>query len=465
MGRKKSLLGDRRLVNGFHTLLERMVDRQSVILRQIGANRNEEVQFGRFVNHPKVKPDMLIKQYWDTTTQDWSSKHILVVSDSSTLSYDRNTHREELGFVSRHDTQDGFDIHPSILLDASNGSCLGLGALDFIYTAKLKNEQDRRQRDKQYANRRNTAFEDKQSYKWLSSPTKAIANAPSAAQYTLVGDREADIYELMHRTIAKGWHFLYRCKTNRSIESSGDEQVKIKDALALCPIAHTYEVKVKATKKRRAHLATLDVKYTKVEILQTESNSTKDTPAKLPVYVVEVKEQPASVASNEPPVHWILLTSHPIERVEQALEVIQWYCWRWTIEQVFRTLKLRGLDITHAQVRTYHALTNLTTMALIAALKVMLLVSCRQSQKQQSAQPYFTAQELDCMQKINTKVQGNTEKLSNPYKTGTIAYASWVIARLGGWSGYSSQRPPGPITMILGLNRFYQIFEGFTLGL
>lgn len=465
MGRKKSLLGDRRLVDGFNTLLDRMVDRQSVVLRQLGANRNEEVQLGRFISNPRVQSDNIVKQYWASNKQDWRGKHLLVVSDSSTLSYDPSAHRESLGFVSRHDIQDGFDIHPSILVDADNGSCLGLGGLDFILTEKLKDELERIQRDERYANRRNIAFEDKQSYKWLSSSSKAIANAPGAAQYTLVGDREADIYELMHRTTTQGWHFVYRCKFNRSIQSDMDQQAKIKDALARCSVEHTYKVKVGATKKRRAHLATLQIKYTKVEILQTQSNTTEQTPQKLPVYVVEVKESPDSVAPGEPPIHWILLTSHPVQNVEQAIQVVQWYCWRWNIEQVFRTLKLRGLDITHAQVRTYHALKNLTTMALMAALKVMLLVSSRQSQIQQSAHPHFTEQEMECMQVLNKKVQGNTDKLSNPYQQGTLAYASWIIARLGGWSGYTSQRPPGPITMILGLNRFYLIFEGFALRL
>ncbi len=32
--------------------------------------------------------------------------------------------------------------------------------------------------------------------------------------------------------------------------------------------------------------------------------------------------------------------------------------------------------------------------------------------------------------------------------------ASWMIARLGGWKGYASERKPGPITMHYGLIRF-----------
>jgi hypothetical protein len=33
----------------------------------------------------------------------------------------------------------------------------------------------------------------------------------------------------------------------------------------------------------------------------------------------------------------------------------------------------------------------------------------------------------------------------------------WHVARLGGWTGYASERPPGPITFTRGLQRFQAI--------
>jgi hypothetical protein len=27
------------------------------------------------------------------------------------------------------------------------------------------------------------------------------------------------------------------------------------------------------------------------------------------------------------------MTTHPVVTIEQALQVIQWYCWRWLIEK------------------------------------------------------------------------------------------------------------------------------------
>jgi hypothetical protein len=54
----------------------------------------------------------------------------------------------------------------------------------------------------------------------------------------------------------------------------------------------------------------------------------------------------------------------------------------------------------------------------------------------------------------NEKVEGKTEKQKNPYRKNSMSWASWLIARLGGWNGYSSESPPGPITMLRGLQKF-----------
>jgi len=46
----------------------------------------------------------------------------------------------------------------------------------------------------------------------------------------------------------------------------------------------------------------------------------------------------------------------------------------------------------------------------------------------------------------------------------TLAWAAWIIARLGGWKGYStSESPPGSLTMRRGLDAFDRIWHGYTM--
>ncbi len=61
------------------------------------------------------------------------------------------------------------------------------------------------------------------------------------------------------------------------------------------------------------------------------------------------------------------------------------------------------------------------------------------------------------------KYEGKTKKLKNPHSIENLAYGSWVIARHGGWKGYASQGPAGPITMLEGLKKFSSVVQGWNL--
>jgi hypothetical protein len=58
------------------------------------------------------------------------------------------------------------------------------------------------------------------------------------------------------------------------------------------------------------------------------------------------------------------------------------------------------------------------------------------------------------------RLQGRTALQNNPHPQHSLAWAAWAIARLGGWSGYPSEKPPGPITFLRGLEYFSTIDIG-----
>jgi hypothetical protein len=82
---------------------------------------------------------------------------------------------------------------------------------------------------------------------------------------------------------------------------------------------------------------------------------------------------------------------------------------------------------------------------------------------EQPVNEVFTEEEQQCLQMINEQVQGKTEKLKNPSKSKTLKWATWIIARLGGWKGYASSRKPGPIIFQKGLVKFYHMYQGWLL--
>lgn len=463
MGKKsRSILGDKRLHKGFQELLTAMVIRHTVIIRQLSSSRGGEVKMGRFLQNPNVTPQKLVAHSCAMTSLALSDKNVLVISDSSTISFDAYANREELGHVGPFTNKSGFSVHPAILLDADHGSCYGLGGIHFHKTPIAHTQEEKVVRKEQHKQNAKRAFEQKERYKWFDVPRQAITNCPSAKSYTLIGDRESDIYDLIARSLTKGWHYLYRCKYNR-ILSDQEPEHKLYDAIANWSVAHSFELKLEKTKKRTAHTAVLDLKFGPAQIAKPSISPDKSLPQSIPLYVVQVKERAKTVVGEEKPIHWILLTSHPVQSVEQALTILKWYRWRWTIEQLFRTLKKQGLNIEQSKVETYHGLINLTTLALLAAIQIMQLVNARDGHTDQKLEQVFSKTEMDCLKKLNQKLQGKTQQLKNPHPTSSLAFATWVIARLGGWKGYKSESPPGPITLINGLTRFYHILEGYYL--
>src|SRR4051812_8249485 len=44
---------------------------------------------------------------------------------------------------------------------------------------------------------------------------------------------------------------------------------------------------------------------------------------------------------------------------------------------------------------------------------------------------------------LDARLAERSPTLANPHPTDSLAWAAWIIARLGGWNGYASSRPPG----------------------
>lgn len=465
MAKTRSKLGDIRLERVHGLLIYAMSQKMSVVLCRLAKDRAEEIAFGRFINNSKVTPKQIVEQYHHVSPLDFSGKHVLVVQDGSSATFGLNANRGNVGYVGHNTNKSGFNLHPSIYMDAKDGACYGLGSLELWKTTIAKTDEEQAERNR---NRSKTPFKDKETYKWYSVTEQAIKNNASADNYTIVGDRGADIYDLFALYQSNNWDFVIRSARNRRLsdESEIDKTPSVQmlySTIDTWQLQHTYELDLPKTDKRSAHTAKLGLKFGTVHIPKPQYHPDATLPDAITLQVIEVKEFEQTVVGKEKPVHWRIFTSHPVQNVEQAMTIIKWYRWRWVIEQVFRTLKTKGLNIEKSEVETYEALVNLVTLALLAAVQVLQLVRAREGQTQQKAETVFSKEELDCLRLLNQKLEGNTTKTKNPHPINSLAFSAWVIARLGGWKGYKKSRPPGPITMLRGIIRFYDVLEGYYL--
>lgn len=442
-------LGDRRLDATFNVLVKRVSDVGRLVIRKLAYGRWEEVKFGRFLSNKRFTFSDMIDSAVQLLDPVCAGRDVLLIEDSSEVSFGYEPFQQGLAAVG-NGKEEGFYLHPVIAMDADDNLCLGLAALELF-----------KRKTSTCALRDKLPFEAKQSYRWLSAARSARSACMSARRHTVVTDREGDIYEALCGYGDSSLDFVVRCWHDRTLEKNADVP-SLWQFINTWPVALLYSCPLPRTDKRSAHEARLQLKYGQVNLPRPERIK-GNSPEFLPIYVVEVCEEDATVVNNEKPVHWILLTSHEVKNAETARLIVSYYSKRWNIEQVFRLLKSQGLQIQHALQHSFESLTKVAVLGLIAALRVLQLVTARQHSKA-TMDMAFDEKQIQLIEILSPTLEGKTLIQKNPHPKHTLAFAAWVIARLGGWKGYSkSERPPGPITMFNGLRKFQHYLEAYSL--
>jgi hypothetical protein len=278
-----------------------------------------------------------------------------------------------------------------------------------------------------------------------------------AAQVTVVADRESDIYAAWAMLPSANFHLLTRVMHDRAVVGGGT----LSDAAEAFSFVAMRSIDLLATAKRAARQAVLSLRFGAVEVLRPDGPGAKGLPKSLRLTLVEVVER--TLPKGAEPVHWRLLTTHAVTGQDAAWQIVDWYRRRWTIEQLFRLMKTHGLQIEDSQLASADRLIKLAAIATKAAAVILQLVQARDGTSREPASNAFTEPELATLDGLNNKVEGKTALQKNPHARHSLAWAGWIIAKLGGWDGYPSSKPPGPITMRHGMQYFQTIAAGWAL--
>jgi hypothetical protein len=424
-----------------------MVACEKTCLRQLsGGSRAEEVGFGRFIANEKVTVEGVIAGWSEHTATAVAGRHVLAIQDLSEVNFHTTQERRRgLGEIGKGNGR-GVLAHVMMAMDAATGGCLGLVA-GAVWTrqGRVKTPHVKRR------------LEDKESRRWIETAATAKVVLAQAASVTVVADRESDIYAEWATIPGENFHLLTRARHDRAVAGGGS----LAEVAKRMPLAGTRTIDLPASGQRKARGAVLEMRFGEVEVLRPERPDTKGLPQSVALRFIEVIERhpPAGVE----PVHWWLLTTHAVADAAAAWQIVDWYKMRWAIEQLFRLMKSQGLQIEDSQLATAEALTKLVAIAARAAVSIMQLLHARDGKSGEAAAITFSASEIAALDALNTQIQGKTALQKNPHLRHSLAWAAWIIAKLGGWDGYPSSKPPGPITLRHGLERFQAIAEGWAL--
>ena len=454
-------LPDVRLARRADALQRAMAQTQSACVLQASRTRAEQVAFYRMLGNPRVAETHLIEGLCAHAQIALSGLpadvHLLAIQDTTQFNFESRRGRRKpnsgLGVIG-DDRSEGFFLHPTLLVTAAGGYALGFSDIRLWSRAP---ERPRKE-DRDY---KALPLEQKESLRWSDSLARSRAALGAQVRLTGIADREADLYPLFARSQEEGNGLIVRVCRDRKILGSREPLFA---HLAQQPLLGAEEIKVRADVRKRRSERTARLEYRAVPVqLPRPRNWPREAPQSGALWAVEAREAAETVPPKEEPIHWRLLTTHAIESLAQAKQIVAWYRERWHIEQVFRLLKHAGLDLEDSELESGHALRRLSVLALGAALDVLRLLRAERGESEQPMEQVFTPLQQQCLQAAARRVEGQTTALRNPHPPHTLAWAAWVIARLGGWSGYRSQRPAGPITYERGLTRFVHMCEGFAL--
>ncbi len=438
-----------------------MTEHQTAVLQQSTQDRAEVVAASRFFNNDRVKTDALIEALVEKTKPLAAQRHVLCLQDTSEINYSAHAGRlkandRNLGPVT-NGRDVGFFLHPSLVLDAETGFALGYA--DIHLWNRHWDQPDKHQR-----HYKSLPIEQKESYRWIAASLRTKAALAEATHRTIIADREGDIYEELATVPDQHTDVLIRSRCDRRIETEAGAGL-LYGYVAQLPCQGRFDLKLRATTKRRGRRARLEVRFAEVHVQKPKTGlHAADLPVSVRVWIVEIRECPETVPEGEEAILWRLLTTHRIETFEQAMQMARWYSWRWWIEQLFRLLKSQGLRLESSQLQSGAALKKLCVLSLEVALALLQLVTERDGDYGAAASVVFTAEEAVFLSVLQGRLEGKTAKQQCQHAAGRLAWAAWVIGRLGGWKGYARASPPGPITMRRGLDRFMSQYAGWLLG-
>lgn len=437
-------LGDKRLNKRSVKVLEGLhADTQSSVN---GAFDNWADTLGayRLFDNPAVTPEKIFEPHYQATRQRMQEYPVvLVVQDTTDLNY--TPHPPQDARCLNKADQLGFYDH-TLLATTPDGVPVGL--LDTQWFDRAAESLGKRHE------RVTLPLEEKESFRWLQGFRRAsqVAEQCPQTQVVCVADREADMYDMYLEAQQAGTADYVirskeenRCTTTRVPPAEHDSRCavyrKIRDEVRGSPLKARRTVALPQTPQRESRVAELEIRALSVT-MKPPKNRTGLAPADC--NVVHVQEVGYG---GEDAVQWWLITSLPIDTLEEVERIIDYYRARWTIEVYFRTLKT-GCRVEKLQLETVARLQNCLAFYKIIAWRVLMLTHLNRHDPTLSCDTVFTDCEWQAVWQVTTKQPV-------PKKPPSLGEFMRLLASLGGYNNRPNEPPPGPQPIWIGIRRMH----------
>ena len=432
-------VGDPRLVRRLGRMVERIAEQPGMSFPKLFDSAELEAAYRFFANPALGMEEILSGHYAATAARAREASTVLVLHDSTTLSFREDGQRRGLGRLIT--SKQSFFAHASLVVTADGTRRpLGVGALSTWRRGEVDSPENERSR-------------------WVTQ-CELVSRRLQANNVIHVMDREADDYALFARFDSRT-RFIVRAQHDRVL-CVDDDDAHAKLQAATATLERSFEREAKLSKRvdgkrapvqkkvhpsRAARIAKLSIAATRVTLKRPRVANRSALVDAIAINVVRIWEP--KPPADEAPISWTLYTSEPIDTLEQLAWIVDSYRTRWMIEEYFKALKT-GCAFESRQLGDYEGLVNALAVLAPIACGLLQLRSDARDQPDAPATRVLTPTQLDVLRAF-----GRKRISANP----TARDALLAVAALGGHLKSSGE--PGWLTLGRGYSELLTLTRGW----
>jgi hypothetical protein len=433
-------LGDERLNKRSVRVIEALAGNPEASINASCDGWTETLAAYRFFDNEAVTPELVLQPHLKAT-QRRMREHPVVLLLQDTTELDYTQHPPKDARCMNYERRFGLYEHVSLAVTPDR-LCLGVvGSEFFDRDAESLGKTDQR---------RTLPGEEKESFRWLKGYRLACQLAAECphTQIVSVADREADIYDIFVDAQAQAGpraDYIIRAQRERSTlqrdpESGRAAYHKIRDEVSRSALRTTKIIELSQTSKRAARQAVLEIRAITVDVKPPHARN------RLPSVTFNlVLVQEIGGPGDDTDVCWLLITTLPIETINDVLRIVDYYRARWMVEVYFRTLKT-GCRVEDIQLETNARLKRCLAFYKIIAWRILYLMYLNRKCPKLPCTAVFA----DCEWKSVWRV---VTKKPLPKNTPTLSRFMELLTQLGGYNNRATEAPPGPQPLWVGIRR------------
>jgi len=399
----------------------------------------------RFFSNDDIAPQDVLSSHIESTYSRLDKVPlVLAVQDTTEVDWTGHPATTGLGPLG-HTACQGLHVHSTLAFTPER---VPLGLLAQHVWARDPDDVGKRKRRKQLP------MSQKESQKWLTS-LEAVFNARDCCaptRFVSVGDREADVFDLLAAERPAGVELLVRAALDLCVEVP---ERYVWATVAAQPVVEHLTLQVPRRGTQPGREATLALRFCPLTLCPPRHRKSAGLPS-VALWAVQVRE--IDPPMDVKPIEWLLLTTVEVRTAADAIERVTWYVCRWGIEVWHRILK-SGCRIEARQLATGERLQRCLTLYSVIAWRVFYAIMLARAVPEM---PCNVLLEIEEWQALYCAIHHCP---TPPEEPPSLDQAVRWIAQLGGFVGRRRRDQPGAETLWRGfqhltdLTRMYRIMR------